>query len=330
MKIGIIGMGHVGSTLSYALVLKGLCKHLVLANRNVTKAQGDALDLQHTLSFCERPIIIESSLIEEVKDCDILVMAVSAPFTSSMKSRMELGPANVALFKELIPGLAVNNPQAIFIVVTNPVEVMTYLTYRLSGFASSRVLGIGTLVDSARFRSLLSRMEQIHPGDLRAYILGEHGPHQFPVFSHASAGSEQIVDNLPNRLICETVNNAGHEVHALKGHTNYAIATAACEVIQAIVYDDHRTMPLSVYFSEWQGIKKNCFSIPVVVGRAGVTRYLRPDLNLLEQKSLEATAALVKANINRLLYPDGGGVDEEGLMTEQDSGHSPMRKTLCT
>lgn len=330
MKIGIIGMGHVGSTLAYGLVLKGLCKHLVLANRNVTKAQGDALDLQHTLSFCEHPIIIESSLIEEVKECDILAMTVSVPFTSAMKSRIELGPANVALFEELIPELARNNPSAIFIVITNPVEVMTYLTYRLSGFSSSKVLGIGTLVDSARFRSLLSRMEQIHPGDLRAYILGEHGPHQFPVFSHASAGSEQIVDNLPNRLLCETVNNAGHEVHSLKGHTNYAIATAACEVIQAIVYDDHRTMPLSIYFNEWQGIKKNCFSIPVVVGRTGVTRYLRPDLNLLEQQALETTAALVKANINRLLYPDGGGLDEEGQPIEPQNAQSTMRRTVCT
>jgi L-lactate dehydrogenase len=330
MKIGIIGMGHVGSTLAYGLVLKGLCKHLVLANRNVTKAQGDALDLQHTLSFCERPVIIESSRIEEVRDCDILVMAVSAPFTSAMKSRIELGPANVALFKELIPDLAGNNPDAIFIVVTNPVEVMTYLTYRLSGFNASKVLGIGTLVDSARFRSLLSRMEQIHPGDLRAYILGEHGPHQFPVFSHASAGSEQIVDNLPNRLLCETVNHAGHEVHNLKGHTNYAIATAACEVIQAIVYDDHRTMPLSIYFKEWQGIKNNCFSIPVVVGRAGVTRYLRPDLNALEQRALETTAALVKDNINRLLYPDGGGLDDHEPIPEPDGTNLSMRRTVCT
>lgn len=329
MKIGIIGMGHVGSTLAYGLVLKGLCKHLVLANRNVTKAQGDALDLQHTLSFCEHPIIIESSRIEDVTDCDILIMTVSAPF-AAMKSRIELGPANVALFKELVPDLAANNPNAIFIVITNPVEVMTYLTYRLSGFSASKVLGIGTLVDSARFRSLLSRMEQIHPGDLRAYILGEHGPHQFPVFSHASAGSEQIVDNLPNRLLCETVNNAGHEVYGLKGHTNYAIATAACEVIQAIVFDDHRTMPLSLYFNEWQGIKKNCFSIPVVVGRAGVTRYLRPDLNLLEQQALATTAALVKANINRLLYPDGGGLDEEESPLQPESTQSARRRTACT
>lgn len=309
MKIAIIGTGQVGSTLAYALVLKGLCKQLILANHRITKAQGDALDLQHTLSFCERPIDIESSLIENVKDCDIVVLTVSAPFSGKMKTRLELGPANVNLFKELIPELAINNPQSIFIIISNPVDVMTYLTYKLSGFPAPRILGIGTLVDSARFRYQLSRMEQIHPVDLRAYILGEHGPNQFPVFSHASAGSEKIADNPPNRLIFEAVNNAGYEVYHLKGYTNYAIAAAACEVIQAIVYDDHRTMPLSTYFSEWGGIKDNCFSIPVVVGRAGVTRYLYPDLNPLEQQALATTAKLVKANINRLVYPDGPGLD---------------------
>lgn len=309
MKIAIIGTGNVGSTLAYALVLKGLCKQLILANRHITKAQGDVFDLQHTLSFCERPINIESSLIENVKECDIVVLTVSVPYSSEMKTRIELGPANVNLFKELIPELAINNPQSIFILITNPVDVMTYLTYKLSGFPATRVLGIGTLVDSARFRYQLSRMEQIHPGDLRAYILGEHGPNQFAVFSHASAGSEQITDNLSNRLIFEDVTNAGYEVYSLKGYTNYAIAAAACEVIQAIVYDDHRTMPLSTYFTEWGGIENNCFSIPVVVGRAGVTRYLHPDLNLLEQKALETTAKLVKESINRLIYPEGPGLD---------------------
>ncbi|MGR9087683.1 MAG: malate dehydrogenase [Gammaproteobacteria bacterium] len=306
MKIGIIGIGHVGSTLAYALVLKGLCQHLVLAGRNVTKAQGDALDLQHTLAFCERPIHIESSPIERVKDCDILVMTASAPLSGQLKTRIDLGPVNVTLFKQLIPELALNNPDAIFLIISNPIEVLTYLTHRLSGFSPSKILGIGTLVDSARFRASLSRMEKIHPNDLRAYILGEHGPNQFPVFSHATAGSEQIADTPPHRRIFEAVNSAGFEVLRLKGYTNYAIATAACEVIQAIVYDDHRTMPLCIYFDEWQGFQDNCFSIPVVVGREGVTRYLHPDLNPVEQAALATTAKLVRANIDQLLYPEDG------------------------
>jgi L-lactate dehydrogenase len=305
MKIAIIGMGHVGSSIAYATVLKGLCTHLVLSSRNITKAQGDALDLQHTLSFCERPMTIEGRAVEDIKDCDILVITASIKAKDEVTSRMELAPANIKLFKQMIPALAQNNPQAIFIVITNPVDVLTYLTTRLTKFPSSKIMGIGTLVDSARFRVLLSAEEQIHPDDLRAYILGEHGPNQFPIFSNAFAGSERIADTPSNRRIFQEVNHAGFEVYKLKGYTNYAIATAACEVIKTIVYDDHRTMPLSTCFYEWQGIEDNCFSIPVVLGRAGIIRYLHPELNRQEKIALEKTAKLMKENINSLVV-DGG------------------------
>ncbi len=301
MKIAIVGTGHVGSSIAYAIVLKGLCNHLVLSSRDITKAQGDALDLQHTLAFCERPMIIEGSSTVDIKDCDILVITSSVRLQDKVTTRMELAPANIKLFKQMIPVLAQNNPQAIFIIISNPVDVLTYLTTRLTELPPSKIMGIGTLVDSARFRALLSAEEKIHPDDLRAYILGEHGPNQFPVFSNAFAGSEQIADIPSNRRIFQEVNLAGFEVYKLKGYTNYAIATAACEVIKTIVYDDHRTMPLSTYFYEWQGIEDNCFSIPVVVGRAGIIRYLHPELNQQEKIALEKTAALMKENINNLI-----------------------------
>ncbi|MBX3630915.1 MAG: lactate/malate dehydrogenase family protein [Nitrosomonas sp.] len=302
MKISIIGAGHVGSTLAYAVVLKGLCNHLVLASRNVTRAQGDALDLRHTLSFCERPMTIESSAIEDVKHSDILVITASARRKEKMTSRMQLGEANVKIFKQMIPMLVHNNPDAVLVIISNPVDVLTYLATQLAGLPSSRIMGIGTLVDSARFRAMLSTEERIHPDDLRTYILGEHGPNQFPVFSNAFAGSERIADNPEHRRIFQEVTQAGFDVHNLKGYTNFAIATAAYEVLKTIVYDDHRTMPLSTYFREWQGIEDNCFSIPVVVGRKGIIRHLHPKLNQVEREALEKTAQLVKANINGLLY----------------------------
>lgn len=302
MKISIIGAGHVGSTLAYALVLKGLCNHLVVAGRNLQRVQGDALDLQHTLSFCERPMSIGFSLIEDVKDSDILVITASVRNKGKMTSRMQLGEANVKLFKQMIPMLVNNNPNAILVIITNPVDVLTYYATQLAGLPPSRVMGIGTLVDSARFRVLLSAEEKIHPDDLRTYILGEHGPNQFPVFSNAVAGSERIADNFVHRKIFQEVNKAGFDVYINKGYTNFAIATATCEVLKAIVYDDHRTMPLSTCFREWQGVEDNCFSIPVVVGRNGIIRHLYPKLNQIEREALKQTALLVRANIDNLLY----------------------------
>lgn len=302
MKITIIGTGQVGSTIAYAVVLTGLCNHLVLAGRNIPKAQGDALDLQHTLSFCERPMTIESNTIEDVKDSDIIVITASVSGKGKMTDRMELGAGNVKLFRKMIPILIQNNPAAVIVIISNPVDVLTYLTTQIAGLPSSRIMGIGTLVDSARFRVLLSVEEQIHPDDLRTYILGEHGPNQFPVFSNAFAGSERIADNPAHRKIFKDVTDAGFDVYNLKGYTNYAIATAACEVLKTIVFDDHRTMPLSIYFREWQGVEDNCFSIPVVVGRTGVIRHLHPKLNQVEKAALEKTAKLMKENINRLIY----------------------------
>lgn len=304
MKIAIIGTGRVGSTLAYALVIKQICDHLVIAGRSYEKARGDALDLQHTLAFCSRPMRIDGCTNEQVKDSDIVVITASiATEGQLLTSRLQLGEKNATLFRELIPTLAANNPKAVFVIVTNPVDVMTYAACKLSGFAANRVMGVGTLVDSARFRALLSQEEHIHPDDLRTYILGEHGPNQLPILSSAEAGGELIRDTPSHRQLFAQVTDAGFEVYRLKGYTNHAIATATCMVIEAVVFDEYRTMPLATRFGDWMGIQDNCFSIPVVVGRSGIVRHLHPELNDIEQQALRTAAAAVKSAIVSLI-PD--------------------------
>jgi L-lactate dehydrogenase len=144
MNIAILGTGRVGSALAHAIVLKQLCDHLMIAGRSMSKARGDALDLQHALSFCPRSMTIEAGVIADVRNCDILLITLSIPAEATFNSRMQLGAGNAALFRELIPSLAVANPQAILVIVTNPVDVMTYLATRLSGFPPHRVVGVGT------------------------------------------------------------------------------------------------------------------------------------------------------------------------------------------
>lgn len=303
MKIAIIGTGRVGSTLAYCIVLKQLCDHLVIAGRNQEKALGDALDLQHTQSFCTRPMFIESRVSAEVENCDIIVIAASTPMSSKFNDRMELGEQNVALFRELIPVLSANNPEALFLILSNPVELLTYATGKLSGFAPHRVMGVGTLVDSARFRTMLSKKLNIHPDDLRTYVLGEHGPHQFPVLGNAQAGGEPIGDTPSHRQLFNQVIEAGFEVYRLKGYTNHAIATAASVVLESIVADNNRTIPLAVRFDEWMGITDNCINIPVVVGRSGVVRSLHPVLTTQERQDLLVASEFIKNAIMSLM-PD--------------------------
>lgn len=304
MKIAIIGTGRVGSTLAYALVLKQIGDYLVIAGRDREKAMGDALDLQHTLAFCSRPMRIEGCTNEQVKNADIIVITASiAAEGQVLTSRLQLGEKNILLFRELIPMLAANNPNAVLVVVTNPVDVMTYAAYKLSGFAANRVMGVGTLVDSARFRALLSEEEHIHPDDLRAYILGEHGANQIPILSSAEAGGERIGDTASHRRLFTQVTEAGFEVYRLKGYTNHAIATATALVIEALVFDEYRTMPLVTWFDDWMGIRDNCFSIPVVVGQSGIIRHLRPEMDDAEQLALKAAALAIKQAIVSLI-PD--------------------------
>jgi len=301
MKIAIIGMGRVGTTIAFSLVLKGLCNDLVLINRTVSKAAGDAMDLQHSLAFCQHTMQISSGALDDAKGADIVVITASVSTSKNVSSRMELGVANVALFKEIIPVISRNNPDAILLVVSNPVDAMTYLTSELSGFLSAKVLGVGTLIDSARFRVMLSESEKIHPDDLRAYVVGEHGPNQFPIFSQAVVGCESIHDNPEHRKIFDRVTEAGFNVYHLKGYTNFAIANATCEVIRTIINDEHRTIPICTHFDEWLGISDNCFSIPVVLGRKGILRYLHPTLNAREQQDLISNAHRIKDNIKKLL-----------------------------
>ena len=303
MKTAIIGTGRVGATLAYCLVLKQLCEHLLIAGRTGEKARGDALDLRHSLAFCARPMRIDACANDEVRGCDLVVITASVPMEGKAVSRLQLGAGNVALFRQLIPTLAANNPDALLLILSNPVDVMTYAASRLSGFAPGRVMGVGTLVDSARYRTALSRQEHIHPDDLRAYILGEHGPGQFPVLGSAQAGGELIGDTPTHRRLFQEVIDAAFQVYALKGYTNHAIATAAAMVIEAIAYDENRTMPLALRFDEWMGVRDNCFSIPVVVGRAGVARPLHPELNERERVDLQRAAETVKSALLALV-PD--------------------------
>jgi L-lactate dehydrogenase len=304
MKIAIIGTGRVGSTLAYALVIDQICDHLVVAGRTLEKAKGDALDLQHTLAFCSRPMHIEASTNEQVSNADIVVITASVAVDGKvLTTRFQLGEQNMLMFRTMIPLLAANNPKAVFVIVTNPVDVMTYAAWKLSGFSANRVMGVGTLVDSARFRAVLSKEEHIHPDDLRAYILGEHGPNQIPILSSAETGGEYLGDTPIHRQLFAQVTEAGFNVYRLKGYTNHAIATATCRVIEAIVFNEYRTMPLATRFSEWMGIQDNCFSIPVVVGRQGIIRYLHPELSISEHQSLRTAAVAIKQGIVSLI-PD--------------------------
>lgn len=300
MKVTIIGPGSVGATLAYTLALKQVASEIVLVGRNREKAEGEALDLAHAQAFLPVPVFVRAGGLADAAGSEVVVICASAPQPSGITDRNQMAAANAALYRELVPPIAAAAPDCKLVVVTNPVDPLTWLALRLSGFPPERVFGTGTLIDSIRFRELLSKTLTIHPDDLRAYVLGEHGDGQFAAMSIAQAGGERIESTPERDALCERAKGFGIEVFRKKGNTCYAIAQAAAYIIESILDDEHRTMPLSVSLQGYLGLDDLCLSIPVVIGRRGIERHIRPDLSDGEIARFRAAADTVRQVIHHI------------------------------
>jgi L-lactate dehydrogenase len=254
MKVTIIGPGSVGMVIAYSLMLKRITREIVLVGKNRLKAEGEALDLTHAQAFLSAPMKIRAGGIADAEGSQVVVMSASIPTPLGLTDRNEMAKENAQLMRQLLPQVAAAAPYCKLLMVSNPVDPLTWLALELTGFPKERVIGMGTLVDSIRFRELLSEHTEIHPDDLRAYILGEHGEHQFPAMSVAQAGGEKIDDTPERRALCERAKGLGIEVFRKKGNTCYAIGLAVAHVVESILLDERRTMPLSVKMEGFLGV----------------------------------------------------------------------------
>jgi L-lactate dehydrogenase len=297
MKISVIGIGKVGATVAFVLAEHGLANEIVLWNRSSTAARANALDIEQACAFTPYRVAIRAGELADTAGSDILVMCASVPTPTQMIDRCELAAGNKALMRELVPRFAALSPNAVIVNVTNPVDAITWHVLQLCGFPWQRVIGTGTLVDSARFRDILSQQVGIHPVDIRAYILGEHGDSQFAALSIATAGGEHI-DATPARYkMLEQAKATAFEVLRGKGYTNYAIAMAVRNIVEAVVRDLCATLPVSVRIDGFCDISDVCLSLPAVIGRGGVHFTLVPDLNAAEQEAFRRSAAVVRRTI---------------------------------
>ncbi len=303
MKITIIGTGRVGSAIAFAAVMEPLATELLLVNRSRDKAEGDALDLAHASALRNSNMWIRAGDIEDTAQSDILIFTASTPYGAPDRNRLDLAHDNVEVLEHYIPRLAELSPKAILIMVTNPVDVLTYMALQLSGFPPQRVIGTGTLLDSVRYRSLLSTELKIHSDDIRAYILGEHGDSQFAAHSIAMTGGERFYPSDTSRRMFQQTVNMGYEVSKRKGYTNYGIALTTMMIVDSIVYDLRHTMPVSVLIDGFAGVHDVCLSLPAVIGREGVTRVLHPPLNVEELALFGQSADKIRQTIADLKAP---------------------------
>ncbi|MEO1466643.1 MAG: lactate dehydrogenase [Cyanobacteria bacterium J06633_1] len=302
MKISVVGIGKVGSTVSFILAKDGLASELVLYNRTREIAHAEAIDIQQAVALTPHRLLVRDGDLEDTAQSDIIVIALSVPMTKQMSSRDELLAGNTRIMQTLIPTLIRHSPKAIIINVSNPVDALTYQIWQFAKRYSEhiswqRVIGTGTLIDSARFRDLLSSQLGIHPADINAYILGEHGDGQFAALSSATCGGEFIDANPLRKQMVEDAKRSAWTIFQAKGYTNYTVSLAVELIARSIVEDSRYTLPVSVLIDGYCDVYNCCLSVPCVIGRQGIHRRLKTQLNQHETEAFQNCARTIQQQI---------------------------------
>ena len=285
VKIAVVGAGQVGASFAYAALLRGLAAELVLIDKDTARAEGEAMDLQHTVPFTHRVEVRASNLLDTAGAAITVICAGKRPKAGQTPSDV-LEP-NAAIIKEVIPQIAEVNPNGIILIATNPVDVLTYGAWKLSGLSRRQVIGSGTILETARFRYLLGRHFRIDPASVHAYILGENGESEVPVWSSASIGGMPITemckahgcDSSALQEIFAKTHNASSELIQRKGSSNLAIAMALVRIAESIIHDQKRVLSVSSVLLGEYGMSNVALSVPTVVGAEGVERLLRLELS---------------------------------------------------
>lgn len=299
MKISFIGSGKVGAAVAYTAALKGLADDIVLTDASETKAQGEALDILQAQAFSPQARIRYGNM-QDTADSDIIAISAGIPRKAD-EPRVLLLSRNAGLIASLVREAVAHSPNAILFMITNPLDVMTQLAYQVSGLPASRVIGMGTVLDTSRYRSYLAAEFNVDARDIDAYVIGEHGETMVPVvtgitvrgipLSRFNSYSKEKMDH-----ICEEVKAASGQVIALKGGTVFAPATAACAVLEAIVRDSRQILPVCTY-QENYGV---AVSLPTLLGRQGASQVLDITLSEAEKNALEISIANIRSYVQQL------------------------------
>lgn len=302
----IVGAGQVGMACAYSMLIQNTLDEMVIVDVNAEKVEGEVMDLSHGLPFVE-PTVIRSGTLADGEDADIVIITAGAKQKPG-ETRLDLVNRNVEIFKNLIPQVVNCCSQAVLLIVTNPVDIMTYVSLKLSGLPPSSVMGSGTVLDTARFRYLLAEKFQLDPRSFHAYIIGEHGDSEVPVWSKVNISGMHLFEGESSQLkatddikqIFAQVKNAAYEVIQRKGATSYAIGLGVTQIVQAILRNQNRVLTVSTLINNFEGIEDVCLSLPAVVNRQGVSRILNLTLTPTEKQQLQQSSQVLRKTIKEL------------------------------
>lgn len=302
-KIGIIGLGKVGMTAAYALTLKGIGRQLVLVSNSPDKLEGEKLDLEHGLPFLEAQEIITTNDYSLLQGAEVIIVTAGEKQDPG-QSRLDLTEANRQMIKEIGNKLAPYVQQSVVVVVSNPVDVLTYELAKLLKLPEGRVLGTGTMLDTARFRFHLSEILEINPRSIHAYVIGEHGESALATLTHATVGG-QTLSKFPKYNAVQAIaafaktKDAANKIIKSKGATYYAIGVVISKLVQTILQNKRSVLPVSVPINNYYGQSDLAISVPCIIGKNGVEQVLEIALSKEEEDAFIRSCEVIKQSISK-------------------------------
>jgi L-lactate dehydrogenase len=304
-KVSIIGCGNVGMRYAYALMIKGLARQIVMIDINKKRTEGEVLDLSHGVPFTS-PVEIISGENQDLKDSDLVVITAGKKQKAG-QTRLEVAKDNVEMFKQITPEIVRYAPSAIYLIASNPVDIISYAFYKFSNKDPRKIIGSGTVLDSARLRSSIAKHCNIDSRNIHANILGEHGDTEVPIWSKSMIGGLMVdeycnvCDNIDScnpdselKNIFEKVRDSAYEIINAKGETSYGIGLSLVRITQAILKDENSILPVSCYVKDNFDIDDVYFSLPAVINKNGIRDILKIDFNSYEKEQLKHSAQTLK------------------------------------
>jgi L-lactate dehydrogenase len=297
-KVGLVGTGLVGSSFAYSLMIRGTAAELVLVDANNDKAVGEMMDFNHGLSFVN-PMKIAAGGYEDLAGSHVVVIAAGASQKPG-ESRLDLLARNANIFSKIVPEVVRHNPDGVILVATNPVDILTYISLKESGLPTAKVIGSGTILDTSRFRFLLGQYYGVDARSVHAYIVGEHGDSEIPLWSLANIGGVRLQEFAPlsdksydqvemNKLFLE-VRDSAYEIIKRKGATYYAIGLGLLSIVESIIGDHRSVLSVSTLMTGQYRVRDICLSLPCVVGANGVEEVLTLNLSPIEEMGFRRSA----------------------------------------
>jgi L-lactate dehydrogenase len=278
-KVVIVGAGMVGTSIAYSIMNQSICGEIIIIDINENKAEGEALDMTHAMEFMNYKTIIKSGKYEDCKNADVINITASVPMNSTLTYRMALLEKNKSVMKSIVKSMMAVGFNGILLVVSNPVDVMTYYAWKLSGLPKEKVIGSGTTLDSARLHYYIASTVDVSPSSVYPFVIGEHGDSEMVVWSTATIGGKDI-DNVfqdnrsrigenPYERFLTEPKNAGWDIFARKGNTSDGIAASVTGILKFILYDENKVYPVSVYLDGEYGVSDVYVRVPTIINKEG-------------------------------------------------------------